>query len=131
MVRITRGLAALAAAIALTACNTIAPIQNVENVLVSSSSNKPLTPAEVRGAIVRAGAGLGWIMKDAGPGMINGTLLLRTHTAEVQIPYSATSYGIVYRSSINLQESGGKIHRNYNGWVQNLNRGINAQLAAS
>ena len=131
MVRITRGLAALAAAIALTACNSIAPIQNVENVPVSSSSNKPLTPAEVRGAIVRAGAGLGWIMKDAGPGMINGTLLLRTHTAEVQIPYSATSYGIVYRSSINLQESGGKIHRNYNGWVQNLNRGINAQLAAS
>ena len=49
----------------------------------------------------------------------------------MQIPYSATSYGIVYRSSINLQESGGKIHRNYNGWVQNLNRGINAQLAAS
>jgi len=131
MVRITRGLAVLAAAIALTACNTIAPIQNVENVPVSSSSNKPLTPAEVRAAIVRAGAGLGWIMKDAGPGMINGTLLLRTHTAEVQIPYSATSYGIVYKSSINLQESGGKIHRNYNGWVQNLQRGINAQIAAS
>ena len=131
MVRITRGLAALAAAIALTACNTIAPIQNVENVPVSSSSNKPLTPAEVRGAIVRAGAGLGWIMKDAGPGTINGTLILRTHTAEVQIPYSAASYSIVYKSSINLQESGGKIHRNYNGWVQNLNRGINAQLAAS
>jgi hypothetical protein len=98
---------------------------------VSSSANKALTRDEVRGSIVRAGAGLGWIMKDAGPGMINGTLILRTHTAEVQIPYSAASYGIVYKSSINLQESGGKIHRNYNGWVQNLNRGINAQLAAS
>jgi len=24
-----------------------------------------------------------------------------------------------------------KIHRNYNGWVLNLTRGINAQLAAS
>jgi len=131
MVRISRALAALAAATVLTACNTMAPIQNVENVSVSSSSNKALTPAEVRGAIVRAGAGLGWIMKDGAPGVINGTLLLRTHTAEVQIPYSATSYGIVYKSSINLQESGGKIHRNYNGWVQNLNRGINAQLAAS
>jgi hypothetical protein len=131
MVRISRALAALAAATALTACNTMAPIQNVENVSVSSSSNKSLSPAEVRGAIVRAGAGLGWIMKDAGPGVINGTLLLRTHTAEVQIPYSATSYGIVYKSSINLQESGGKIHRNYNGWVQNLQRGINAQIAAS
>jgi hypothetical protein len=123
--------AVLAAAAALTACNTMAPIQNVEHVSVSSSSNKPLSPAEVRAAIVRAGAGLGWIMKDAGPGVIHGTLILRTHTAEVQIPYSATSYGIVYKSSVNLQESGGKIHRNYNGWIQNLNRGINAQIAAT
>src|SRR4029078_5575610 len=131
MGRISRWVAVLAAATGPTACNTIAPIQNVENVPVSSSSNKPLSPAEVRAAIVRAGAGLGAIMKCAGPGMINGTLILRTHTAEVQIPYSATSYGIVYRSSVNLQESGGKIHRNYNGWGQNLHRGINAQLAAS
>jgi len=123
--------AVLAAAAALTACNTMAPIQNVENVSVSSSSNKPLSPAEVRAAIVRAGAGLGWIMKDAAPGVIHGTLILRTHTAEVQIPYSATSYGIVYKSSVNLQESGGKIHRNYNGRIQNLNRGINAQIAAT
>jgi hypothetical protein len=131
MLRVSRGLAVLAAAAVLTACSTLAPIQNVENVSVSSSANRALSPAEVRGAIVRAGAGLGWIMKDAGPGMINGTLILRTHTADVQIPYSGTSYGIVYKSSINLQESGGKIHRNYNGWVQNLNRGINAQIAAS
>ena len=131
MLRISRWLAVLAAATALTACSTLAPIQTVENVSVSSSANKPLTPNEVRGAIVRAGAGLGWVMKDSGPGIINATLILRTHTAEVQIPYSATSYAIVYRSSINLQEGGGKIHRNYNGWVQNLNRGINAQLAAS
>ena len=131
MVRVSRWVAVLAAVAALTACSTLAPIQNVENVSVSSSANKPLTPNEVRGAIVRAGAGLGWVMKDSGPGIINATLILRTHTAEVQIPYSATSYAIVYRSSINLQEGGGKIHRNYNGWVQNLNRGINAQLAAS
>ena len=131
MARVSRWVAVLATAAALTACNTMAPIQNVESVSVSSSSNKPLSPAEVRAAIVRAGAGLGWIMKDAGPGRINGTLILRTHTAEVQIPYSPTSYGIHYKSSINLQESGGKIHRNYNGWIQNLNRGINAQIAAS
>jgi hypothetical protein len=131
MIRVSRWVAVLAAVAALTACSTLAPIQNVENVSVSTSTNRPLTPVEVRAAIVRAGAGLGWIMKDASPGVINGTLLLRTHTAEVQIPYSATSYGIVYKSSVNLQEAGGKIHRNYNGWVQNLNRGINAQLAAS
>ena len=119
------------AAAALVGCNTIAPIQNVSNVSVSEQANRPLTPDQVRGAIVRAGAGLGWIMKDAGPGRLTSTLLLRTHTAEVDIPYSASSYSIAYKSSSNMQESGGRIHRNYNGWIQNLNRGVNAQLAAT
>jgi hypothetical protein len=131
MLRLWQWLLVLAAA-TLAACTTIAPIQNVDSVAVSNAANKPLSAEQVRGAIVRAGAGLGWIMKDAGPGRIHGTLILRTHTAEVQIPYSESSYSIQYKSSINLQESGGKtIHRNYNGWIQNLNRSINAQLAAS
>ena len=112
------------------ACNTTAPIQNVPEVSVAAQANKTLSAEEVRAAIVRAGAGLGWVMKDAGPGQLHGTLLLRTHSAEVLIPYSAASYRIQYRSSSNLQEAGGMIHRNYNGWIQNLNRGINAQLAA-
>jgi hypothetical protein len=116
---------------ALAACNTLAPIQNVSSVTVSAQANKPLSDEQVRAAIVRAGAGLGWIMKDAGPNRLNGILLLRTHTAEIDIPYSSTSYSIAYKSSTNLQEAGGKIHRNYNGWIQILNRGINAQLAAS
>ena len=30
-----------------------------------------------------------------------------------------------------LNESAGKIHKNYNGWIQNLTRGINANLSAS
>jgi hypothetical protein len=130
MLRVSKLVAALAAA-ALVACSTLAPIQNVNNVAVSNSATKALDAEQVRGAIVRAGATLGWIMKDAGPGRLNGTLILRTHTAEVQIPYSENSYSIVYKSSINLQEGNGNIHRNYNGWIQNLNRGINAQLAAS
>ena len=115
----------------LAGCQTAAPIQNVSSVTISAQANKPLSQDEVRAAILRAGAGLGWIMKDAGPGKLHGVLILRTHTAEVDIPYSASSYAITYSSSINMQEGGGKIHRNYNGWIQNLNRGINAQLAAS
>jgi hypothetical protein len=131
MVRVSKRVAVLAVVIALTACNTMAQIQNVDNVAVSDWSNKRLGREEVRAAIVRAGAGLGWVMKDAGAGKIDGTPILRTHTAEVRIPYSATGYGIVYNLSTKLQASGGKIHSNYNGWIQNLNRGINAQLAAS
>jgi hypothetical protein len=130
MLRFSTWAGGLAAA-TLAACTTLAPIQNVAEVSVAPQANKALSAEQVRGAIVRAGAGLGWIMKDAGPGQLHGTLLLRTHTAEVLIPYSAASYRIQYKSSSNLQEAGGMIHRNYNGWIQNLNRGINAQLAAT
>ena len=130
MNRLVKGLVVLATA-ALAACNTLAPIANVDGVTVSTQANKPLSAQEVRAAIVRAGSGLGWVMKDEGPGKLTGILNLRTHTAEVDIPYSASSYAIRYKSSVNLQAADGKIHRNYNGWIQNLTRGINGQLSAS
>ena len=39
MVRVSRWVAVLAAVAALTACSTLAPIQNVENVSVATSTN--------------------------------------------------------------------------------------------
>jgi hypothetical protein len=122
--------AALAIALSLSACS-IAPIHNVEQTPVTTASGKALTQDQVRNAIVRAGAALGWQFKDEGPNMLVGSIHLRTHEAVVSIPYSATSYSIKYRSSSNLNEAGGNIHKNYNGWIQNLERGIAAQLSAS
>jgi hypothetical protein len=128
--RILSKLAMLMAALALAAC-TVVPIQNVDNAAVVSASGKTLTNEQVKSAIVRAGAALGWQMREAGPGKLIGNLNLRTHTAEIEIPYSPSSYSIIYKSSTNLNESNGQIHKNYNGWIQNLTRGINAQLSAS
>src|SRR4051812_37663433 len=122
-------IAVLAVILAVAGCAR--PILNVNDAAVgTSSSGKPMSNEEVRAAILRAGATLGWQMKDEGPNMLVGTLVLRTHTAVVEIPYSPSNYSIKYRSSTNLGESGGKIHKNYNGWIQNLTRGINAQLTA-
>jgi hypothetical protein len=122
--------AAFAIALFVAGC-TSAPIMNVNEAAVSSASGKSLTSDQVRSAIVRAGAALGWQMKDEKAGLLIGTLQLRSHTAVVEIPYSPTSYSIKYRSSVDLDEKGGNIHKNYNGWIQNLTRGINAQLSAS
>jgi hypothetical protein len=83
----------------------------------------------VRTAIIAAGVGLGWRVVDAGPGKLEGTLALREHTAVVEIPYSSRAYSIVYKSSTNLNEAGGVIHSNYNGWVQNLDRAIRTEIA--
>jgi hypothetical protein len=119
-----------AAAVALAGCNTM-PIQNVSDAPVVTASGKSLSHDQVRGAIVRAGGALGWQMKDEGSNMLVGTLHLRKHTAVVEIPYSSRGYSIRYRSSVNLDEKDGQIHKNYNGWIQNLTRGITAQLSAS
>lgn len=123
-------LAVLAVVLAVAGCNAV-PILNVKDAAVTSASGKVMSNAEVRSAILRAGAALGWQMKDEGSNKLVGTILLRDHSAVVEIPYTSSNYSINYRSSTNLKESGGSIHKNYNGWIQNLTRGINAQLTAS
>jgi hypothetical protein len=124
-----RTVAAVGIAVALVAC-TAAPIYNVQSTPISTASGKKPTTAQVRGAILSSGAGLGWTMKDGAPGVIEGRLALRSHVAVIEIPYSDSSYSIVYKSSTGLDESGGNIHKNYNGWIQNLQRSINAQVSA-
>ncbi|HXS51653.1 MAG TPA: hypothetical protein VN782_03905 [Usitatibacter sp.] len=47
----------------------------------------------------------------------------------MEIPYSASKYSIVYRSPVNLDEANGQIHRDYNGWVQHLDRTIQTELS--
>jgi hypothetical protein len=122
--------ATLLVVVALAGCNA-APILNVDSAAATNAAGKAMSKDQVRAAIVRAGAALGWQMKDEGPNMVVASITLRNHSAVVEIPYSATSYSIKYRSSANLGEVDGKIHKNYNGWVQNLTKGINAQLSAS
>ncbi len=115
-------------AITVVGCNSV-PISNVSTTPVTTASNKSLSQDQVRAAIVRAGAALGWQFKDEGASTLNGSINLRTHSADIEIPYSATSYSIKYRSSTNLDAKDGSIHKNYNGWIRNLNRGIAAELS--
>ena len=116
-----------ALALLLGACRTAPVIYEVKDATVTT--NVPNASKEdVRKAIMRAGAGLGWQMADNGPNAMIGTLLLRTHKAVVDIPYSATQYSITYKDSTNLNYNGKSIHSNYNGWIQNLDKAIRAQL---
>ena len=118
---------AFASVLLVAGCRT-APIHNVKDAPVNVPAGKTATLAGVEQAIVRAGNSLGWQMKVEKPGLIVGTLNLRTHTAVVDIPFTASSYSILYRSSVNLNHQGDSIHANYNGWVQNLDQAIRNQL---
>jgi hypothetical protein len=92
-------------------------------------ANKAVSMDDVQKAIIRAGASLGWQMKPVEPGLIVGTLTLRTHMAMVNVKYDTKTYSITYKDSSNLDYTGDSIHKNYNGWVTNLDRGIQSQLS--
>ena len=118
--------AILLAAIAsgpVAACARRAPVYTASAVSFAGDA-----PASVRSEqIRRAGVGLGWAMEDAGPGLIRGTLNLRTHQAVVDIPYDRQRFSIRYAGSTDLNYDGTSIHSNYNGWVQRLEQTIVAQ----
>jgi hypothetical protein len=118
----------LAVLVALIAGCRSAPVYNVENAPVVTATGKTATEDDVRKAIIRAGASLGWEMKEMGKGEILGTLHLRNFVSVVSVNYSASSYSITYKDSTGLGYDGKNIHSNYNGWIQNLQRNINAQL---
>ena len=115
-------------ALGLGGCATV-PIYNVTDASTTSASGKALQASQVRQAIITAGGKLGWRIVDAGPGRLEGTLDLRTHSAVVDIPYSASKYSIQFLRGVNLKATDGSIHKNYNGWIQNLERDIRIELA--
>jgi hypothetical protein len=112
---------------ALIGCRT-APVYNVTEAPVNVSDKA--TADDIKKAILGAGAGLGWQMKVVEPGHIEGRLFLRKHSAIVDIPYSTNTYSITYKDSTELKYDGSTIHSNYNGWIQNLDRAIQARLSA-
>lgn len=105
-----------------------APVYNVSSAPVVTA--KKATLEEVGRAITRAGVGLGWQMVPREPGKMEGVLVLRTHRAVVDITYDTATYSIKYKDSSELQYDGTNIHSNYNGWIQNLDKAIRAQLSA-
>lgn len=115
---------ALLAAAALGACARIQPIQEGSGEFAGRA-----TLAQRGDQIRRAGAALGWRVESLGPGLMRGTLDLRSHQAVVDIPYDTQRFAIRYVNSTNLLYDGTMIHRNYNGWVRNLQNAIVTQSA--
>lgn|SRR5574341_391095 len=121
-----------AAALVLGACATGAPIYNVTDAPIILAPGKTATMQQVQTAILRAGTRLGWQMQPEGPGKMSGRLALarggKSHLAVVDIAHTTKSYSITYRDSSGLDAQNGTIHRNYNGWIQNLDKAIRSEL---
>lgn len=119
-------LALVAASFLLTACG-VKPVHEVESKTVPSNIQNSV---QVKQAIMRAGNGLGWIIKEVDANTLEGVLFLRKHVAKITIPYSSSQYSLLYKSSeqLDYDADAKTIHSNYNGWIMNLDRAIQAQL---
>ena len=105
----------------------------VYNVTNNPVTVKPaVTDDQLFKAIKIAGLNLGWQVTKVKPGLAQAQLFFRTHMALVEIPYSKESFSINYKDSTNLNYDAekGTIHKNYNGWIQNLRNAISLQMSS-
>ncbi|HEX3972865.1 MAG TPA: hypothetical protein VHX19_16170 [Stellaceae bacterium] len=107
------------------------PIYNVINHPIPAAAQK-LSRDAISKAIIAGGAlTRRWQIGPNTDGTLTGTLDVRgKHHATATITYSQTSYNITLVSSTNLLQEGNLIHRNYNRWVHDLEKDIDAQLTA-
>ncbi|MBH0182244.1 MAG: hypothetical protein HP490_11355 [Nitrospira sp.] len=118
--------------IILVGCRTSA-LMEIRDAAIPAAVGHNLTMDQVAKGIVAAGSKHGWAMKTESPGHIVGTLLIRSHMAVVDIPYTASSYSIIYKDSSNLSYDAGskKIHANYSSWVRNLHVSIQREFGGA
>jgi hypothetical protein len=111
--------------LALSSCRT-APVPAIEQQGLRADATPTLEEAEQR---IRTGAATrGWNISKESPGLLIGTLRVRTHALVVEIPYDETHFGIRYRSSENLLDSGkGKVHRKAFAWMNRLAQAISEE----
>lgn len=121
----TRLLTALAMVFVLAGCARTEPVKNVVEPISAQYNSEQL-----QSAIIQAGLSRQWVMTPAGPGIIDGHLSQRGHTADIRVTYSPGQYSINYVRSSNLLAQGGQIHRNYNRWIANLDQDIKLRLAS-
>jgi hypothetical protein len=112
----------------LVGCRSAPLYDVVDAPVVQPPRGQKLTADQVKSAIMQAGKSLGWQMEEVQPFLLQGTLLWDNHTAQVNIPYSAERYSIMYKDSRNLNYDGTNIHKNYNVSVQTLDRQIRNQM---
>jgi hypothetical protein len=104
------------------------PIQDfVDQPISTKASGESFTAAEAQALIIKACTSRKWISRLAEPGKLSASVLVRgKHYAEVSIPFTGTSYSILYVTSreLDANEKKRKIHGKYNQWVASLNAEI-------
>ncbi|MGA8890654.1 MAG: hypothetical protein WB493_03730 [Anaeromyxobacteraceae bacterium] len=109
------------------------PIIDFRDQAFVTVGDKVLTPPQVRDAIIRGAASLGWTLAPAGDQKFLATLVVRNkHTVVTEITYAADKFSVIYMSSNNMKygiDNGVPvIHPFYNDWARSLVGAIRAEL---
>lgn len=121
----------------LAACKT-GYVNNFFDLPVPAGSGAQ-TKDKIKGVILVACLGRGWVAQEIQPGLIRATMTVpcmhhctaATHSAQIEIPFTGARYSIIYKNSANLNYDPQKqiIHKQYNKWVNNLRQDIDVGLA--
>ncbi|MFK7944698.1 MAG: hypothetical protein AB8B85_17565 [Paracoccaceae bacterium] len=123
----------LVAILAVAGCRNM-PVYNPQNVSFApsaASSSKQLRLKDFKNAIIRAGAKRGWAFTQKAPGHLIGKVTVRgKHYAEVDVLFDQEAFTINYRNSRDLKymPENNTIHKNYNTWINNLQKDIQSEI---
>jgi len=109
------------------------PIVNFSAIPLQTGSGKPLALAEVSQLIRKAAENRKWVVSEQGEGRLLARLSWNNkHTIVVDIPYTAQSYSLLYKDSVDMNywvgKDGPSIHPHYNRFVRELGDAIRVDL---
>lgn len=109
------------------------PIENIVDVAVPEKTDGgSLSLEQIRNAIVAGCKYKRWTPVVDEEGKVSCSILVRArHYAEVDIPFTESSFSIMYKDSreLDYNEAKQRIHRNYNKWVIMLSETVQHELA--
>ncbi|MCF5168684.1 hypothetical protein [Pseudomonas canadensis] len=116
-------------ALLVTAGCTSKPILNTQHNLPADAQ---VSEEKMKTVIVNALQKREWTVQRLSPQLVQAEINVRNqYYAAIDIRYTRNSYAITYRDSRALGYKDGKIHRNYNRWVNNLDSDIMAGLRSN
>jgi hypothetical protein len=69
-----------------------------------------------------------WRVREVAPGQMRAERTLNQHRALSEITYDGTGYSVTLLSADNLLYDGSRVHKVYNDWVEELQKGIEDEL---
>ncbi len=113
---------------------TPVPVVDFPDQVVATASGAKPTAAQVRDAIIKAGAGKGWALAKQPDDQFIATRVIKgKHTIVTTISFTAEKYSVTYRSSENMKfgmfNGVPHIHPNYNVWARDLVEAIRLEIS--